>query len=403
MYAEFETNLSQPLPRHGRKILNYLAPRITTGTLTLTLPNGEEATYRGADQHPLADIRINRMRAFRRLLTGGSIGLASSYIDGDWETGDLVAFLELAARNQAKWGKAIEGRGWVRALHRAFHRFRPNSKRGARRNISAHYDLGNAFYRLWLDPTLTYSAGLFESADDALETAQARKYARMARIADLKPGHEVLEIGCGWGGFSIWAARNIGCRVTAITISRRQYDYVTEKVAELGLADRIDVRLQDYRDVRERFDRVISIEMFEAVGERYWSVYLNTLRERLVRGGRAALQVITIDDAIFPTYRNRADFIQRFVFPGGMLPSPRVLKTAVENAGLKWDAASEHGADYARTLAKWHTRFERAWPEIAALGFDERFRRLWRFYLAYCEAGFRTERIGLKQIALSKP
>ena len=403
MYVDTAPRPSWPIIRPARRVLDALGSRLASGVLTVTLPNGEQATYRGSEPGPSAHVRIHRLRTFRRLLAGSDLGFAESYLDGDWDADNLVALMDLGARNEASLGQAIEGRVWLRALNHGLHLLRPNTRRGSRRNIAAHYDLGNGFYGLWLDPSMTYSAALFVDAGESLEAAQARKYARMAEIADLRPEHEVLEIGCGWGGFCVWAAREVGCRVTAVTISQSQYDYAQARIAAAGLSERVEVRLQDYRDLRGHYDRIVSIEMLEAVGERYWPVFFKTLRECLTPGGRAALQVITIDDDAFPAYRDRADFVQRHVFPGGMLPSPAALRTQVRGAGLTWDGDSDHGADYARTLAEWHRCFEQAWPEIAALGFDERFRRLWRYYLAYCEAGFHSGRIGLMQLALSRP
>jgi cyclopropane-fatty-acyl-phospholipid synthase len=403
MFLDVAPFSSPSVAGSGRLIVDALASRLSSGSLAVTLPSGEQRHYRGAESRPAADIRIQRARLFRRLLTGGSLGFAESYVDGDWDSDDLTTLLEVAARNQDILDQAIRGRAWVRGFNRCLHLLRGNSKRGSRRNIAAHYDLGNKFYGLWLDPTLTYSAGLYDGPADSLEAAQARKYARMAKIADLRPEHEVLEVGCGWGGFSLWAARVIGCRITALTISRRQYEFAAARISEAGLADRVTLRLQDYRDVRGRFDRVISIEMLEAVGERYWPVFFNMLRNRLAPGGRAALQVITINDAVFPAYRARADFVQRYIFPGGMLPAPSQLCDSVANSGLTWESDADHGADYARTIEDWRHRFEHAWPEIAMLGFDERFRRLWRYYLAYCQAGFRTGRIGLMQVGLRRP
>ncbi len=403
MFVDTAPQLGEPLTGPERLIVDALASKISLGSLTVTLPSGQETTHHGAESGPAADIRIHRMRTFRRLLTGGGLGFASSYIDGDWDSDDLAALLEVAARNQAILDQAVKGRPWVRAFNKCVHRLRRNSKRGARRNIAAHYDLGNEFYSRWLDPTLTYSAGLYDGPDQSLDGAQERKYQRMADIADLRAGQDVLEIGCGWGGFSLWAAKTIGCRVTALTISRQQFEYAKARVADAGLSDQVAVRLQDYRDVRGRFDRIVSIEMLEAVGEQYWPVYFGAIRDRLVPGGRAAIQVITIDDAVFPAYRERTDFVQRYIFPGGMLPSPSSLRASTDAAGLTWQSDADHGLDYARTLAEWRVRFERAWPEIVPLGFDERFRRLWRYYLAYCEAGFRTRRIGLMQIGLARP
>lgn len=389
-------------PTAARRVLDALMSRIVAGSLTVTLPNGEQAKYHGTELGPAAAIDIRSLRVFRRLLTGGDIGFAQSYLDGDWRSEDLVALLELAARNQAGLAQAFRSGFALRLVNRAAHLLRPNSRRGSRRNIAAHYDLGNEFYGLWLDPTMTYSAGLYTADDSDLESAQNRKYARMAELADVGSHHRVLEIGCGWGGFCTWAAANIGCHVTAITISLRQFEYARDRVAAAGLSDKVDVRLVDYRDLEGQFDRIVSIEMLEAVGERYWPTYFTTVLDRLAPHGRAALQVITIADEAFPRYRVRADFVQRYIFPGGMLPSPSALRRQTAAAGLMWTDANEHGADYARTLAAWRDGFEEAWPAIAAQGFDERFRRKWRYYLAYCEAGFNVGRVGLMQLALTR-
>ncbi len=404
MHARIGLATNPPVTKStaSRRLLDRLMSRLVAGSLAVSLPNGEQAIYHGRQPGPAAAIRIERVRAFRRLLTGGDIGFARAYIDGDWRSDDLVALIEFAARNQQGIAQVARGSAMLRLLDRAVHLLRRNSRRGSRRNIAAHYDLGNDFYRLWLDPTMTYSAGLYAAGDDDLESAQHRKYARMAELADLRPDHHVLEIGCGWGGFCTWAATHVGCRVTAITISREQFDYTRGRVAATGLTDKIDVRLIDYRDLDGEYDRIVSIEMLEAVGEQYWPTYFTTLRDRLTPGGRAAIQVITIADDVFPAYRARADFVQRYIFPGGMLPSPSALRAQTAAAGLTWRTASDHGTDYARTLAAWRERFEGAWPQIAAQGFDDRFHRKWRYYLAYCEAGFNVGRVGLLQLALTR-
>jgi cyclopropane-fatty-acyl-phospholipid synthase len=310
--------------------------------------------------------------------------------------------MELAAHNDAALGATLRGQTTSRALSRLAHLMRPNTRRGARKNIAAHYDLGNAFYGLWLDRTMTYSSAVFPRPEDDLDLAQEEKYRRMAQMADIRPEHHVLEIGCGWGGFAEFAAREIGCRVTAITISQAQRDYTAKRLADAGLDDRVQVRLVDYRDLEGQYDRIVSIEMIEAVGESWWPTYFARLRELLASGGRAALQAITIDDTQWDSYRRSADFIQRYIFPGGMLPAPAVMKERVEQAGLKQAGEECYGLHYAETLKRWRHSFEESWPRISALGFDERFRRMWRYYLAYCEAGFRTGRIDLRQLALVK-
>jgi cyclopropane-fatty-acyl-phospholipid synthase len=381
-----------------------LARRLKLGRLSLHLPDARSAVFSGAQPGPQAEMRVRHPRVFRRLLSGGLLGLAEAYLEGDWDSADLTSLIALGAVNEDILGPVLTGNRFTRLTSRVIHSLRPNSKRGARRNIAAHYDLGNAFYSAWLDRTMTYSSALFEQSGETLEEAQARKYRRLAELAGIAPGHHVLEIGCGWGGFSLWAARNIGCRITALTISQEQFDHARRAVHTAGLDHLVEIRLQDYRDVSGSFDAIVSIEMLEAVGEAYWPLYFARLRELLRPGGRAALQVITIADDRFEEYRRSVDFIQRYIFPGGMLPSPTKLSELASGAGLSIRQEARHGEDYERTLALWRERFERAWPGISSRSgqgqFDARFRRLWRFYLAYCEAGFRTGRIDLQLLAL---
>ena len=399
----FESATALPPLATGRfGLLDSLGSRLRCGRLTLTLPDGSQQVFEGHGDGPSADLEIVRPRLVRRLLTGGAVGFAEAYIDGDCETRDLTTLVELAGRNEEHWYEELRGRPVYRALRRLFHRVRPNSRRGSRRNIAHHYDLGNAFYRAWLGDSMAYSAGIFTSARDSLEQAQAAKYRRMARIADLRAEHHLLEIGCGWGGFAAFAAREIGCRVTAVTISREQFAEASALIRAEGLNDRVEVVLRDYRDLEGRFDRIVSIEMLEAVGEAYWPTYFDRLHARLKPGGRAALQVITIDESAWGRYRRGADFIQRYIFPGGLLPARSILGQQVRQAGLTLHRDDGFGLDYARTLAIWHERFIAAWPQLAAMGFDERFRRMWSYYLAYCEAGFRIGRIDVRQIALGR-
>lgn len=383
-----------------------LAGHLARGRLTLHLPDGSTRAFEGAGPGPAAEIRLRSPKALRRLLSGGELGLAESYMDGEWDTPDLVALITLGALNEEVLEHTLAGSLWGRLMRQVFHALRANSKRGSRRNIAAHYDLGNSFYAAWLDPSLTYSAGLFASTGDTdVAAAQARKYRRMADLARITADHHVLEIGCGWGGFCTWAAETIGCRVTAITISQAQFDHTVARVRAAGLEHKVTVRLQDYRDLTGQFDAIVSIEMLEAVGEAYWPTYFDQLRARLRPGARAALQVITIADDRFESYRRGVDFIQRYIFPGGMLPSPAVLRRLTAEAGLEVARVDGHGGNYAQSLALWRDDFERAWPGIAAQEggrFDERFRRMWRYYLAYCEAGFRIGRIDLLHIALTR-
>jgi len=286
---------------------------------------------------------------------------------------------------------------WLRHLSNA------NTKRGARRNILAHYDLGNEFYSAWLDASMTYSSARFDAQVRDLEAGQRAKYKALAEHLELKPDDHVLEIGCGWGGFAEFAAREYGARVTGITISDEQLVYARARMEKAGLADRVEIRRQDYRDVEGQFDKVASIEMFEAVGEKYWPAYFGKIADVLKPGGKAGLQIITIDEKLFEKYRRRADFIQRYVFPGGMLASIGRLQEESAKVGLVWRRAEAFGQSYAETLAEWARRFKAKWSDIRALGFDERFKQLWLFYLSYCEAGFRTGRTNVVQLELAKP
>lgn len=366
----------------------------------IALPGGGVVRLGEVGAAAPARLRVRRWRALGRALVAGDIGFAEGYLAGDWDTRDLAGLLTALVSDF----EALRGFALGQPLHRLWQRrltwLRANTLGGARRNIAAHYDLGNAFYAAWLDAGLTYSSALFERPEEPLETAQARKYAALARALGIQPGHRVLEIGCGWGGFAEFAAREIGAEVTALTISPAQHAHACARLARAGLADRARVRLCDYREVRGRFDRVVSIEMFEAVGERYWPRFFAALRERLAPGGLAGLQVITIADDLFADYRRRQDFIQTHVFPGGMLPSERELLGAARREGLAGATLRRFGADYARTLRLWGERFEAAWPDLRAQGFDARFRRLWRFYLAYCQAGFAAARTDVAHIAL---
>ncbi|MEJ0061060.1 MAG: cyclopropane-fatty-acyl-phospholipid synthase family protein [Terricaulis sp.] len=339
----------------------------------------------------------------RRVLFSGDIGFAEGLMAGEWESPDLSALLTLLAANVERIAKLLTGGLLGRALNLVRHLTRPNTRSGSRRNILAHYDLGNRFYQAWLDRTMTYSAARFETPSRDLEQGQLEKYRSLARHLDLKPGEHVLEIGCGWGGFAEVAAGEFGARVTGLTISDEQFAFARARMEAAGLSHLVEIRHQDYRDVEGSFDKVASIEMFEAVGEKYWPAYFSKIAEVLKPGGRAALQIITIRDELFDDYRKRADFIQRYVFPGGMLASLERLKTETSAAGLVWQKVDAFGQSYADTLAQWGDRFVAKWEEIRAMGFDERFRQLWRFYLSYCEAGFRTGRTDVVQLELARP
>ncbi len=375
--------------------------KINTGRLALTLPDGSVHTL-GPGGEPDAAMVINRWRAVRRLLTQGDMGFVESYLDGDWDSEDPSKVVELAVINRPTT-KTNELEGfWHRFLNRVAHLSRSNTKRGARKNIAEHYDLGNDFYRQWLDPTMTYSSAYFTADDQPLDLAQKQKYQRIAEMLQLQPHHSVLEVGFGWGGFAEFAAKEYGCHVTGLTLSEEQLKFAGERMQKAGLSDRVDLRLQDYRDVDGQYDRIASIEMFEAVGEDNWPQYFSMIRDRLVQGGEAALQIITIEDSLFTRYRRGADFIQRYIFPGGMLPSIGALKNEFERARLQLADVTTFGESYAKTLLQWRQRFTAAWSEIEPLGFDERFRRMWEMYLAYCEGGFRAKSINVGQFKLRR-
>jgi cyclopropane-fatty-acyl-phospholipid synthase len=373
----------------GGAVLRRLCRAIVHGTLTVVVPNGARFTHRAGEPGPEATIVIHRWRMLPRVLLGGDVGFGEAYMDGDWSSPDVPRLIELGVRNDASLGPMSHGAAPVRALNRLVHLWNANTPSGSRRNIVAHYDLGNEFYARWLDPGMSYSAALYRHPAMTLEEAQAAKQDRVIELLSIVPGHAVMEIGCGWGGLAGQLAAR-GCHVTALTLSPAQRDWAARALAAAGLDDRVELRLQDYREAGGRYDRIVSIEMLEAVGEAYWPVYFDRLRARLKPGGVAVLQVITIADERFARYRKEADFVQRHVFPGGMLPSPRAMRDEIGAAGLRIDSVETFGESYARTLREWRHRFDAAWPEIAALGFSERFRRMWEFYLAYCEAGFRA-------------
>jgi cyclopropane-fatty-acyl-phospholipid synthase len=382
--------------------LRRLLERIRHGRLALTLPDGTRVEAAGAQPGPRAELHLRRWRPLWRLLLQADLGLAFSYRDGDWSTPDLTALLSFGLANEAALGGVLDPKGPARWLSQLLHRANANTRRRSRHNIAAHYDLGNRFYERWLDDTMLYSSALYdEHGTDTLEAAQARRLERIVELLDLRPGQRVLEIGCGWGTLAATLARR-GARVTGVTLSTEQLAFARERAAQWGVADRCELRLQDYRDVQGRFDRIVSIEMIEAVGEAWWPVYFQTLHDRLAPGGTAVLQAITIDERHFERYRASPDFIQRCIFPGGMLPTVERMAQHADQARLSFDTEVRFGRDYARTLAEWRRRFLAEWPAIAAQGFDARFKRLWEYYLCYCEAGFLAGRVNVGLYRLTR-
>jgi cyclopropane-fatty-acyl-phospholipid synthase len=387
-------------PLFARMFIALLG-RLQVGHLVLTTPRDEQQVYGDSHAQPGAHLILRDWRACRAILRAGDIGFAEAYRAGWLDTPDLVALLRLAIRNEAAMPRTISGGASARLFYGLRHWLRGNTRAGSQRNVHAHYDLGNPFYALWLDPTMTYSSAWFDGdADRTLEDAQAAKNQRIVDTLRLRPGMRVLEIGCGWGGFALHAARQ-GIRVHGVTLSAAQYAWAREQIARAGLGDFATIELRDYRDLRGIYDAVVSVEMFEAVGERYWPTYLGTLRRLLTLGAPALIQSITIDDARFAAYRSSSDFIREYIFPGGMLPSAERFCAAARRGGMTPLASLSFGLDYARTLRAWSERFEANLEAVRALGFDDVFVRTWRLYFAYCEAGFAERRTDVQQFTLA--
>ena len=386
--------------RRQVRFLLAILSNLHCGRLTLTLPDGSQHQFSGAMSGPDSDLTIHTESALRRLLHDGKMGFCEAFMDGEASSQSLPTLIELAVLHDKYLEDALKTNIFRQAGLRLFHMLRRNNKLGSAKNIAHHYDIGNSFYEAWLDPTMTYSSAVFDSETDDLTTAQLNKYKRLAELADIQPGDRVLEIGCGWGGFAKFVSKHIGAHVTGITISQAQLVYAKASLAEAGLQNKVDLKLMDYRDLQGRFDKIVSIEMFEAVGQAYWPVYFDTISRMLKSGGRAVIQSITIDHDAFQSYRDQPDFIQRYIFPGGMLPSMPMLQSPVAQAGLELVAENGYASDYARTLQEWRARFLAAWPALAGDKFDNRFKRMWELYLAYCEGGFRAGMIDVKQILL---
>jgi cyclopropane-fatty-acyl-phospholipid synthase len=398
-----------PMPRGApaaaRMVLRLLGG-LRHGRLDVQWPDGSQARFGAADAAgPHAAIRLLHWRVCAAALKSGDIGFAESYIAGDWTTPDLAALMSLFVANRDAVERIVYGHWWGRLLYRTRHLLNRNSRRGSRKNIHAHYDLGNPFYRLWLDATMNYSSAWFAGdATQSLAEAQHAKVRRAIEASGVKPGQRLLEIGCGWGALAEKAAGEFGAHVTGVTLSSEQLAYAQQRLAEAGLADHAELRLQDYRDINDApFDAIVSIEMFEAVGRAYWPSFFATVRNRLKRGGRACIQTITIRDDLFERYVAGTDFIQQYIFPGGLLPSPSQFRAQAQAAGLEVVDELAFGADYAETLRRWRVAFTAEEARVRRIGFDTRFVRIWEFYLAYCEAAFAGGNTDVFQFTLRKP
>ncbi len=369
-----------------------LLKNISTGQMIITLPNGQQLKYSGQKAlDRMVHLRIHDLRAFRMILKNSDVGLGESYLKGYWDCDDLCTLIELAILNESAIKKAVMGKWVSRFVDFAKCLFDRNTKRGSRRNIAHHYDLGNAFYQKWLDPSMTYSAALFEDDTEDLAKAQEQKYAMMADVAGVVTGSSVLEIGCGWGGFAEHVLKIPNTSLTGLTLSKEQLNFANDRLMKMGSSIDADLRLEDYRDHHGSYDAIVSIEMFEAVGMENWPAYFSALKSNLKPGGRAAVQVITIEEDRFERYQKFPDFIQKYIFPGGFLPTKKAFQQTAEATGFTVEIRKKFGGDYAKTLCQWNTDFQRDWPVIEAMGFDDRFKRMWEFYLQYCEAGFRQK------------
>ncbi len=392
----------QKLPRSA-KLLIKLLHRLQHGKLTLVTPKGTRVHFSGDEPGPVADIHIHDWHLASKVLRSAEIGFAEAYRDKLFDTSDLSALLEFAVANSRAIEKIFFGNKLFNFVYRIAHAFRANTREGSKKNIHAHYDLGNAFYSRWLDPSMTYSSALFNNNfSQSLEAAQLAKYERILARLNLQPGQHILEIGCGWGGFAEYAATTRGVKITGITISQAQFDYAQQRVANAGLTNLVELRMQDYRDVTGQFDAVVSIEMFEAVGEKFWPGYFEVVQRALKPGAKAIVQTITIAAEAFDYYRKSSDFIRQFIFPGGMLPSVPVFVGLAKLAGLTETDKHEFGLHYAETLRRWRLRCDEIAQDLHNLGFDDAFQRVWRFYFCYCEAGFRSGRTNVMQIEFTK-
>ena len=390
--------LGNLIVRIGKRLL----PATLKGSLQLTLPSGKQILIGTPGEGFAADLTLRNFKVIWASVRRAQLGFFESYMAGDVESSDPTKFFKFYLKNRAALDRAATGIFSASWLDRLWHKGRDNNPKGSKENISAHYDLGNEFYRLWLDETMTYSSAVFDTTGNSLEAAQRRKYAKVMEALELRKGDNILEIGSGWGGFAEEAAKR-KATVKGITLSREQLAYAEQRIAKAGLAKQASFHFEDYRDTTGSFNGIASIEMIEAVGEPHWPVYFRTLYDRLKPGGVAAIQGITISEANYEAYRSGVDFIQRYIFPGGMLLTKTILKEQATKAGLVLERVETFGQSYATTLQLWHERFEAVWPEVAKLGFDEKFRRLWKLYLAYCEAGFAESVVDVGIYKLRKP
>ncbi len=384
------------------KLFFKIMDRIQVGHFVLHLPDGEVRDYKGKTPGRKGELIIKDYASISKILASGDIGLAEAYRDDMIDSPDMTELLLLCIENQNALEAVFRGNFFGMIYYRLRHLFRGNSRKGSKKNIEAHYDLGNNFYKLWLDPTMTYSSAIFKNKDESLEDAQKNKYQRIIDTIKPKSSDHILEVGCGWGGFATMAALQTGCKVTCLTLSQEQYQYATDLVRKMGLDDQVKIKICDYRDETGTYDHIVSIEMIEAVGEEYWEQYFNMIESKLRPGGKAMLQSIYIVDELFDGYRKSTDFIQQYIFPGGMVLAPQVFEKYSVKNNLEIKDFYKFGLDYAQTLNLWRKEFKEKYAEVKKIGFDDAFLKIWDFYYIYCEAGFLSRRIDVAQIVLQK-
>lgn len=375
--------------------------KFSYGSIQIEFSDGYIENIKAKKPGPKAMLKINKPNAAKEIIQGGSVAFAESYINKDISTDNLTNLIHYCAMNNDQAESTFNISILKKIIHKVFHYKNKNTKNQAKKNISFHYDLGNKFYEYWLDKTMTYSSAIFNNKSIELEAAQNNKYKKLAELSAIKNGDQILEIGCGWGGFAEFIGNNYDCNLTAVTISKEQYEYTKKRIFDANLSHKIEVLLCDYRNITGKFDKIVSIEMFEAVGKQYWNTFFKKIENILKPKGSISLQLITIDDNIYDVYKTNPDFIQKYIFPGGMLPSDKILKELINKTSLKINSIDSFSKDYAKTLNIWNKEFNKKWDKIEKLGFDENFKLLWNYYLSYCEGGFLSKNIDLKQIKLS--
>ena len=386
-------NLSEKVFLNGIKKFLY-------GSIEIEWPNGEFQKINAINKGPHAKLKIVDSNVVKEIIQGGSIKFAELYISKRIVTNDLTNLMHYCALNNDQAEETFKINIFRFFYNKYLHLKNKNTKVQSKKNISQHYDLGNQFYKYWLDNSMTYSSAIFNSTNDNLELAQNNKYKILAELSSIENGDNILEIGCGWGGFSEYLAKNYDCQITALTISKQQFEFATKRIKKAHLSSKVKVVFCDYRNIEGKFDKILSIEMFEAVGREYWNTFFEKIKSILKPNGNVGLQLITIDDKIYNVYKNNPDFIQKYIFPGGMLPSVKVLENIIEQTSFKINSINSYSDDYAKTLNIWNKEFNKNWTKIEKLGFDERFKLLWNYYLSYCEGGFLSKNIDLKQINL---